>query len=654
MARLETITLFNVLCSILIVKGQYQGSHHLLYGYPTGQPPLQGRAPTWHTANQPQPGTGTGIYPQFPPAGEMPRMQGGKASGPHIGGRPHPGTGTGVYPQFPPPERPAVKPRPPPPRPVTPRPIAPVGPIAPKQPIPSVQPPTVPVIVPVNPNPAPNYPVNPVYPNPAPNNPVIPVNPNPAPNNPVIPVYPNPAPNNPVIPVNPNPAPNNPVIPVNPNPVPTGVAGSPHHTIPLVATDDFGPNIVTRRPFWPRPRPRPHPRVTEPPMPCTIHQRNPCSNRGICYVDTFTRKPQCQCRDLYAGEQCELVLKPPKNITMNNVASTFVSISWLPPPVVTKAITGFVVQYNRFGDTQTQFSPHIHPGVTHYTVRDLEPESQYTICINIVFRNITAREAVLRDQCLEIRTQPDEYKTGGISLTFMALIIGGVVLVLLFIMVLALLIQRRCLKPIREPIRTIQRAMSRRSMLIPRHQHHKHNVNHHNHLPRPSAAASSASRACGDQEAEACVKVNRIPPGYHLSIKRNCQSIFARLQTNNGNNSDYKDWALPVSVNYSRLDMPEQPPRYTRSSSCSKGKERHTSSSTSRETTELSTFGHQRKSQDLRSSRSMPHATIRALPHSVSNHVMRSKNAREKDASNEFDIRGSYMYFSTPGQNLTA
>ena len=29
-----------------------------------------------------------------------------------------------------------------------------------------------------------------------------------------------------------------------------------------------------------------------------------------------------------------------------------------------------------------------------------------------------------------------------------------------------------------------------------------------------------------------------------------------------------------------------------------------------------------------------PHATISALPPSVSNHVMRSKNAREKDASN--------------------
>ncbi len=252
----------------------------------------------------------------------------------------------------------------------------------------------------------------------------------------------------------------------------------------------------------------------------------------------------------------------------------------------------------------------------------------------------------MRDQCVEIRTQPDELQTGGISLTFMALIIGGVVLILLFIMVLALLIQRRCLKPIvREPIRTIQRAMSRRSMLIPRHQHHKHNANHHNHLHHSSCAASAASSAspCSDQEAEACVKVHRIPPG---NPRNHANPFFARLQTNNANNSDLRDWALPVSVNYSRLQVPDDPPRYTRSSF---------TSTSSRERTELSTFGQNRKSQDLRSSRSVPpHATIRALPPSVSNHVMRSKNAREKDASNEFDMKGSYMYFSTSGQNLTA
>ena len=232
----------------------------------------------------------------------------------------------------------------------------------------------------------------------------------------------------------------------------------------------------------------------------------------------------------------------------------------------------------------------------------------------------------------------------------MALIVGAVVLVLVLIMVMALLIQRRCLKPIREPIRTIHRAMSRRSVMVHR-PHHKHNANHHNHLHHPPAASSSVAAAgrC-DQEAEACVKVHRIPPANPRS-----NPFFARLQTNNANNSDYKDWALPVSVNYSRLQVPDvQPPRYTRSSSCSVSRAPPPPRRSSRHQTELSTFGHHRKNQDLRSSRSVPpHATIRALPPSVSNHVMRSKNAREKDASNEFDVRGTYMYFSTPGQNLT-
>lgn len=289
----------------------------------------------------------------------------------------------------------------------------------------------------------------------------------------------------------------------------------------------------------------------------------------------------------------------------------------------------------------------------------MEAESQYTICINIVFKNITARGAILRDQCLEIRTQPSKYNSDGFSMTFMALVIGAVVLVLLIIMVLALSIQRRCLKPIRQPLRQMQRAISRRSMAMAQQvQRHKHNANHHNHIAASARISSrgrggggAASRGIMSNEDEAsCAKVHRIP-------QDNPRNPFLnQLHTNNGNNSDFKDWALPVSVNYSRLPVPPemQPPKYSRSSSCSSA---HIDlidmrpSSPKAKTAELNTFGHQRKDQQhLRSSRSNPgHAAVRALPPTISKQVMRSKNAREKDASKEFDIKGTYMYFAPSG-----
>lgn len=54
--------------------------------------------------------------------------------------------------------------------------------------------------------------------------------------------------------------------------------------------------------------------------------------------------------------------------------------------------------------------------------------------------------------------------------------------------------------------------------------------------------------------------------------------------------------------------------------------------------TSLATFDsrHKRKS-------SVPHANYRELPPSISNHMMRSPTARDKDASGDFDMGGSYF-----------
>ncbi len=274
----------------MAIQGQFHGYGRLPYGRPIGGP-----------------------YP------------GSVAQGPHIGGRQHPGTGTGVYPQFPPEEKPVRRPN---------------------KPRPPVSRPVVPVVT-----------HNPIYPDGNNNDNYQPANP---PTERIIPVIPV-NPNRPMIPVNPN----RPVIPDNPI---TGVAGRTHITLAPAPTVEFKPivPVITRRPFRPPP---PKPRITEPPATCTMHEQNPCSNHGVCYIDPFTGKALCQCRDLYAGNKCELVLKPPKNITMVDVASTYVSISWMPPFEKTKEITGFVVQYNKFGDQKRRFSPNIHPGVTDYTLR---------------------------------------------------------------------------------------------------------------------------------------------------------------------------------------------------------------------------------------------------------------------------------------------
>ena len=152
------------------------------------------------------------------------------------------------------------------------------------------------------------------------------------------------------------------------------IQGAPSHTL-RPPTQDYQPIIpvTPRRRLPPRRTPyRPHrplPRFTLPPSPCSPNLNNQCSNRGTCITDPIRNTPKCLCRDLYAGDRCELVLNPPKNITMVDVAPTHVSISWVPPPVELKYITGFVVQYNKFGSQETKFTPHIHPGVTDYTLR---------------------------------------------------------------------------------------------------------------------------------------------------------------------------------------------------------------------------------------------------------------------------------------------
>ncbi|XP_033115411.1 uncharacterized protein LOC117115641 [Anneissia japonica] len=194
-------------------------------------------------------------------------------------------------------------------------------------------------------------------------------------------------------------------------------------------------------------------KTSKPQLPMVLMRpclQNPCHNGGRCTYD-IRHGVRCLCTHLYVGENCEHLLPPPSNVTMTQASADSVTVAWTGPKVPIK-ISGFRVQYNMFGDGLTLYSPLIHPSVYNYSITGLLPRTQYTVCVNIVLHNITMREAILREQCMEIMTT-DEYIS---NLNWKTVTVLAAILVFIFavILIIALMIQRRRL--LKYYIRTVK------------------------------------------------------------------------------------------------------------------------------------------------------------------------------------------------------
>ncbi|XP_072166410.1 uncharacterized protein [Diadema setosum] len=418
---------------------------------------------------------------------------------------------------------------------------------------------------------------------------------------------------------------------------------------------------------------RPEPGAT-PRGPLITCAQNPCQNRGTC-IDDFTKGFRCECRHLYLGEQCEIIISPPQHITINSIATTRASISWRVPPSIDEEISGFVVQYNKFGYENFHYSPFIHPSVADFTLTDLEPDSQYTVCVSIILINMSQTNAVLRDQCVEVRTRSLSLNETGLPVTMVAIILGGVVVALILIMLLALCCQRKCLQTRRAVIgaaATVRRARAQQTCEI--HGNPKTPL-----APRPSAGNPPKKEheysKPGPPVKERAPPKFGSPPNNRVLPHTRTQALTPKplqlmqpsrkpdittahvsgrcIHANNGNNSasNPKDTLvidIPPTVPEHDIAMdaikkaarnPEDPAMqssyYARSYSIS-----------SSEYTEHSLYGGSRNplvSAVTRTTTHPPSSVFRALPRSVANHMMRIKNARDKDATEDFDMARTYF-----------
>ncbi|XP_071958174.1 uncharacterized protein [Antedon mediterranea] len=167
--------------------------------------------------------------------------------------------------------------------------------------------------------------------------------------------------------------------------------------------------------------------------------QNPCLNGGRCTYNT-QHGVRCLCTHFYVGDNCEHRLPPPSNVTMTRASPDSVTISWTGPKVPID-ISGFRIQYNMFGEGYTKHSQLIHPNVFNYSIMGLLPRTQYTVCVNIVLKNITMREAILRDQCVEVMTT-NEY-IANLDWKTVTVLVAILVFIFASILIIALMIQRR-------------------------------------------------------------------------------------------------------------------------------------------------------------------------------------------------------------------
>lgn len=235
---------------------------------------------------------------------------------------------------------------------------------------------------------------------------------------------------------------------------------------------------------------------------------------------------------------------------------------------------------------------------------NLEEDTQYTVCINIVFDDETFHEAVLREQCLEVKTQPTMISLT--SIAPVAIICTAVFTLLLLIFVVILCLSKK--KGHKQQNSGTFTSMSwRRGNPTNSYQDRSYLTNKelndsvqfndemfHN-SPYTQNQTNNASRgSCGD---EVFHKYKPQPKDIYMN-----QHHFARSCSV----SAAPSWGNPVNQ--------------LRDSRC--------------QSTSLASF----QSKHKRAS-SVP---FRELPPSISNHMMRSPTARDKDATSEFDV-GSYF-----------
>lgn len=218
------------------------------------------------------------------------------------------------------------------------------------------------------------------------------------------------------------------------------------------------------------------------------------------------------------------------------------------------------------------------------------------MCVNILFDNITIPDAVLRDQCLEVKTKASTTPTE--SLILIAVICGAIFVIFLLLFILVV-----CCTKKRQNEKSKEKAGTYPSMSWRRTQE------------RGSYRDQSF---LSDNDRNEAVQFN--------------DELFHQNQTNNASRESYDDDVF-ITLPNKPLYMNQHQIAIRSSSAC--------------EAPRLAPPMDQRESRvhssSLAQTSSMTHANYRELPPSISNHMMRSPTTRDKDASGDFDMGGSYF-----------
>ena len=242
-----------------------------------------------------------------------------------------------------------------------------------------------------------------------------------------------------------------------------------------------------------------------------------------------------------------------------------------------------------------------------------------------MLQNVSNKKALLRDQCREVKTKPLSLSEKGISVPVVGTIIGGTILFLIITMIVSLVCQRRCMKHKAIPLRPLGRVISARSAPA-------------NRDDRLIQSSRNAKAATTDDTAKVhihdCVQPIKpfkhntnpflIPPPIHACA--NNANVNEPLYSNifRGNNPNMIMMTRQMCTSHSSSAPPDV---------------------TETKQKLLSSDAFQcSQSRRLQRFSSVPPANIRALPVTISNHVMRSANARDMDASSEFDLHRTYFF----------
>ena len=294
---------------------------------------------------------------------------------------------------------------------------------------------------------------------------------------------------------------------------------------------------------------------------------------------------------------------------------------------------------------------------------------------------MTQTDAVLRDQCVEIRTKPLSLNDTGLPVTMVAIILGGVVVALILIMLLALCCQRKCLQTRRAVFgaaATVRRV--RQQQLCEIHGNPKTPASarlpentppktppkkeHAYSKPGPPVKERSPQRIATpnnrvtpsprSQQTQALIP-KAIKPQQHACKPDITAAHIAKrcVHANNANN------AAGSSSDMISIDIPPIIPEHdVAMKAIKKAAKKPTDpamqasyyarsySVSSSEYTEHASYNGRLLSlySDTASKTTThPPSVIRALPKSVANHMMRIKNARDKDATSDFDMARTYF-----------